>query len=49
MDIDSARQRNPFDGQFLVVDPIGGKTGEKDSDDGDETDDEAQPNHSPTR
>ena len=49
MDVDRARQRNAVDRQFLIVDAIGREPGEQHSDQRNEADDEAQPNHSPTR
>jgi hypothetical protein len=49
MNVDRARQRDPVDGQLLIVDAISRKSGEQNSDKRDKTDDEAQPNHSLTR
>ena len=49
VNVDRARQRDAVDGQFLIVDAIGRKTGEQNSDQRDKTDDETQPNHSLTR
>jgi hypothetical protein len=48
MDIDRARHRDTVKRQLLVMNPIRGKTGEQNPDKRDETDDEAQPNHSLT-
>ncbi len=49
MDVDRARQRDALDRQLLIMHPIGGKSGEQDSDQRDEADDESQANHSVTR
>ena len=49
MNVDRARDRDAVDGQFLFVHAIGRKPGEQNSDGCDETDDEAQPNHSLTQ
>ena len=49
MNVDRARKRDAVDRQFLVVDAIGRETGEQNSDQRDEADNEAQPNHSFTR
>ena len=49
MNVDRARQRDPVDGQLLIVDAISRKTGEQNPDERDKTDDETQPNHSVTR
>ena len=49
MHVDRARQRDALDRQFLIVDAIGRKTGEQNSDKRNKTDDETQPNHSLTR
>ena len=46
MNVDRARQRDPVDRQFLIVDAISRKTGEQNPDERDKTDDETQPNHS---
>ena len=49
VNVDRARQRDPVDRQFLIVDAIGRKTGEQNPDERDKTDDETQPNHSLTQ
>ncbi len=49
VNVDRARQRDAIDRQLLIVDAIGRKTGEQNSDQRDKTDDETQPNHSLTR
>ena len=49
MDVDRARQCNTVEGHLLLVNAIGRETGEQNPDERDETDDEAQPNHSLTR
>ena len=49
MNVDRARKRDAVDRQFLLVDAIGRETGEHNSDQRDEADNEAQPNHSFTR
>ena len=49
MNVDRTRKRDAVDRQFLLVDAIGRETGEQHPDQRDETDDEAQPNHSFTR
>jgi hypothetical protein len=49
VNIDCARQRNPVDGQFLVVDTISRRTGEQNPDKRHQTDNETQPNHALTR
>ena len=49
MNIDRARQRDPVDGQFLIVDAIGRKTGEQNPDKRHQSDNETQPNHALTR
>ena len=49
MNVDRARQRDAVDRQFLFVDAIGRETGEQNSDQRDEADNETQPNHSLTR
>ncbi|OIQ66501.1 hypothetical protein GALL_519280 [mine drainage metagenome] len=49
MHVDRPRQRDPVDRQFLIVDPIGCKTGEQHPDKCDKSDDETQPNHSLTQ
>jgi hypothetical protein len=49
MHVDGAGERNAVQRQLLLVDAIGGQTGEQHSDQCDEADNEAQPNHSITR
>jgi hypothetical protein len=49
VNIDGSRHRDPVDCQFLIVDTIGGETGEQDSDQGNEGSNETQPNHSITQ
>ena len=49
MDVDRASQGDAVDRQLLLVDAIGRETGEQNSDQCEEADDEAQPNHSVTR
>ena len=49
MDVDRARQRDAVERQFLFVDAISRETGEQNSDQRDEADNEAQPNHSLTQ
>jgi hypothetical protein len=49
VDIDRARQGNPVDGQFLIMDAIGRETGEQNPDKRHQTDNETQPNHALTR
>ncbi len=49
MDVDRPRQRDTVDRELLIVHPIGGKTGEQNSDQRNQGNDEAQSNHSLTR
>ena len=49
VNVDRPRQRDAVDRQFLIVDAIGRKTGEQNSDQCDKTCDETQPNHSLTQ
>jgi hypothetical protein len=49
MNVDGAGQRDAVDRQFLFVNAIGRETGEQNSDQRNEADNEAQPNHSLTR
>jgi hypothetical protein len=49
MDVDGARKRNAVDRELLLVHAPSRAAGEQHSDQPDQTDDETQPNHSPTR
>ncbi len=49
MHVDRARKRNAVDREFLLVHATSRAAGEQRSDQPDQTDDETQPNHSPTR
>jgi hypothetical protein len=49
VNIDGTGQRDTVDRQFLFVNAIGRETGEQNSDQRNEADNEAQPNHSLTR
>ena len=46
MDVDRAGERDAVEGQLLFMDPIGGKPREQSSDQCNQANDEAQPNHS---
>ena len=49
MNVDRTSQRDAVDRELLFVHAIGGETGEQSSDQCNQADDEAQPNHSVTR
>ena len=49
MDVDRPRQRDTVDRELLIVHSIGGKTGEQNSDQSNQCNDEAQSNHTLTR
>jgi hypothetical protein len=49
MHVDRTRQRNAVDDQLLVMNAIGRKTGQQNSDQCNKTGDETQPNHSLTQ
>jgi hypothetical protein len=49
MNVDRPRQRNAIDRQLLIMNAIGRKPGEQNSDQGNKTGDETQPNHSFTQ
>jgi hypothetical protein len=49
VDVDRPRQRDPVDGQFLIVHAIGRKAGEQHSDQRYKAYDETQPDHSLTQ